>query len=81
MNTNITSYVKQKAIEFGFDSVGVSCAKALDEEAFSLEKWLKENRNGEMKYMENYFDKRINPKLLMEDCKSVISLVYKYFPE
>lgn len=64
----------------GFDFCGISKAQFLNEEAPRLEKWLKEGKHGEMKYMENYFDKRLDPTLLVEGAKSVISLMYNYYP-
>jgi epoxyqueuosine reductase len=73
--------IKSKALAFGFQSCGISKADFLEEEAPHLEKWLKNNFHGEMKYMENYFDKRLDPRLLVEGSKSVISLSYNYFPE
>ncbi|MCX6183403.1 MAG: tRNA epoxyqueuosine(34) reductase QueG [Bacteroidetes bacterium] len=72
--------IKQKAMELGFMACGISKAEFLEEEAPRLEKWLSENRNGEMKYMENYFDKRLDPRILFEGCKSVISVLVNYFP-
>jgi epoxyqueuosine reductase len=62
-------------------SCGVSKAGFLEEEAPRLENWLKKNQNGQMSYMENHFDKRLNPTLLVEDAKSVVSLLLNYFPE
>lgn len=53
----------------------------MEEEAPHFEKWLKENKHGEMKYMENYFDKRMDPRLLVDGAKSVISLMYNYYPD
>ena len=76
-----TQLIKTKASAFGFQSCGISKADFLEEEASHLEKWLKNNHHGEMKYMENYFDKRLDPRLLVEGSKSVISLSYNYFPE
>jgi epoxyqueuosine reductase len=76
-----TQLIKTKAFAFGFQSCGISKADFLEEEASHLEKWLKNNHHGEMKYMENYFDKRLDPRLLVEGSKSVISLSYNYFPE
>lgn len=73
--------IKQKAKKFGFQSCGISKAQFLEEEALPLEQWLKNNFHGEMYYMENYFDKRLDPTLLVEGSKSVISLSYNYFPE
>ena len=72
--------IKNKALELGFMSCGISKSEFLEEEAPRLEKWLKENRHGEMKYMENYFDKRLNPSKLSEGCKSVVSVLLNYFP-
>ena len=72
--------IKEKALKFGFQSCGISKAGFLEEEAPNLENWLKNNFHGEMKYMENHFDKRLNPTLLVEGAKSVISLSYNYFP-
>ena len=72
--------IKQKAKKFGFQSCGISKATFLEEDALPLEKWLKNNYHGEMQYMENYFDKRLDPRLLVEGAKSVISLSYNYFP-
>ena len=77
----ISFLIKQKALELGFMSAGISKADFLEEEAPRLEKWLKENRNGEMKYMENYFDKRLDPRVLFEGCKSVVSVLLNYYPE
>lgn len=62
-------------------SCGVSKAEFLEEEAPRLERWLNENMHGEMSYMENYFDKRLDPRLLVYGAKSVISLTLNYFPE
>lgn len=77
---NLTNLVRQKAGELGFAFCGISKARRLDEEAPRLEKWLKEGRHGKMAYMENHFDKRLDPRLLVEGAKSVISLMINYFP-
>lgn len=76
-----TKFIKTEAKRFGFDFCGISKAEFLSEEAPRLEKWLKENKHGQMKYMENYFDKRLDPGLLVNGAKSVISLLYNYYPE
>ncbi len=73
--------VKTTAKKLGFDFCGISKAEFLEEEAPRLENWLKKNQNGEMAYMENYFDKRLDPTLLVPGAKSVISLLYNYYPE
>lgn len=62
-------------------SCGISKAEFLEQEAPRLENWLKNNRNGEMSYMENHFDKRLDPTLLVDDGKSVISLLLNYYPD
>ncbi len=76
-----SSLIKSKAMAFGFQSCGISKADFLEEEAPRLEQWLNNNFHGEMRYMENHFDKRLDPRLLVEGSKSVISLSYNYFPE
>ena len=61
-------------------SCGISRAVFLEEEAPRLERWLKNNMHGEMGYMENHFDKRLDPTKLVSDSKSVISLLLNYAP-
>jgi epoxyqueuosine reductase len=72
--------IKAEAKRLGFLSCGISKAGFLEEEAPRLESWLNKNHHGEMKYMENHFDKRLNPTLLVDDAKSVISLLLNYYP-
>lgn len=76
-----TSFIKSEAKRLGFLSCGISKAGFLEEEAPRLEKWLNKNHNGQMSYMENHFDKRLNPTLLVDDAKSVVSLLLNYYPE
>ena len=73
--------IKSEAKRLGFSSCGISKAQFLEEEAPRLEKWLNSNMNGEMQYMENNFDKRLDPTKLVEGSKSVISLLFNYYPE
>ena len=61
-------------------SCGISKASFLEKEAPRLEKWLKNNSHGQMSYMENHFDKRLNPTLLVDGAKSVVSLLLNYYP-
>jgi epoxyqueuosine reductase len=75
-----TSIIKQEALRLGFLSCGISKAGFLEEEAPRLENWLNNNMQGQMSYMENHFDKRLNPTLLVDDAKSVISLLLNYYP-
>ena len=72
--------IKTEAKRLGFLSCGISKAEFLEEEAPRLENWLKNNMHGQMQYMENHFDKRLDPTLLVEGSKSVISLLLNYFP-
>ena len=76
-----TSLIKTEAKRLGFLSCGISKAAFLEEEAPRLETWLNKNRHGEMRYMENHFDKRLDPTLLVEGSKSVISLLLNYYPD
>ncbi|GAB4344782.1 MAG: tRNA epoxyqueuosine(34) reductase QueG [Flammeovirgaceae bacterium] len=73
--------IKHKSKELGFEYCGISKADFLEEEAPRLEKWLNQNAHGKMSYMENHFDKRLDPRLLVPNAKSVISLTMNYFPE
>ena len=75
-----TTLIKQESKRLGFDFCGISKAEFLEEESPRLEKWLKEGKQGKMSYMENYFDKRLDPRLLVPNAKSVISLALNYFP-
>ncbi|AWH83973.1 tRNA epoxyqueuosine(34) reductase QueG [Flavobacterium album] len=75
-----SDFIKQEAKRLGFLSCGISKAVFLEEEAPRLEKWLNEGRHGQMQYMENYFDKRLDPTLLVDGAKSVISLLLNYYP-
>ncbi len=76
-----TNIIKAKAKKFGFQNCGISTAAFLEEDAKPFENWLNNNYHGEMSYMANHFDKRLDPRLLVEGSKSVISLSYNYFPE
>ena len=76
-----SALIKSKAQKFGFQNCGISKAGFLEEDARPLENWLQNHYHGQMQYMENYFDKRLDPTLLVEGSKSVISLSYNYFPE
>lgn len=69
---------RQEAQALGFDQVGISRAERLDQEAIRLEQWLNKGHHGQMTWMENHFDKRVDPSLLVPGAKSVISLVYNY---
>lgn len=76
-----TQFIKSEAQRLGFLSCGISKAEFLEEEAPRLENYLNQNFNGQMSYMENHFDKRLDPTLLVDDAKSVVSLLLNYYPE
>lgn len=75
-----SAMIKAEAKRLGFLSCGISRAEFLEEEAPRLEDYLKKNRNGKMAYLENHFDKRLDPTLLVPGSKSVVSLLMNYFP-
>jgi epoxyqueuosine reductase len=73
--------IKTEAMRLGFMACGIAKADFLSDEAPRLEAWLKNNHHGEMTYMENHFDKRLDPRLLVDGAKSVISLTLNYYTE
>jgi epoxyqueuosine reductase len=80
-SNNYKQLIKDKATELGFFYCGFSKADFLEEEAPRLENWLNLNYQGKMSYMANYFDKRLDPRLLVDDAKTVVSLLLNYYPE
>ena len=76
-----TALIKAEAKRLGFLSCGISRAEFLEEEAPRLERWLKNNMQGAMSYMENHFDKRLDPTKLVDGARSVISVLLNYYPE
>lgn len=78
---NRTNVVKRIAEQLGFDLCGISRAEKLENEVVNLEQWLQNGYHGKMKYLENHFEKRVDPTLLVDDAKSVISLLFNYYPE
>ena len=75
-----TKLIKSIATELGFEHCGISKAIYLDEDAKRLESWLNNSFHGSMKYMENYFDLRVDPCKLVPGAKSVITLLKNYYP-
>ncbi|MDB5250814.1 MAG: hypothetical protein JWQ40_5208 [Segetibacter sp.] len=80
MKENRTKWIKNKCAELGFEYCGIARAERLDEDARRLEAWLSKGMNGNMQYMENYFDLRTDPARLVPGAKSVITLLINYFP-
>ena len=78
---NLSDNIKAKAKELGFYACGFSKATFLPEDAEQLKKWLQDGKHAEMKYMENHFEKRTDPRKLLDGAKSVISVLFNYYPE
>ena len=78
---SLKKYIQQKAEELGFLAIGFAKAEKLIDEEFRLKDWLSNGYHAEMQYMENHFEKRLDPTLLVESSKTVISLAYNYFPQ
>lgn len=76
-----TTLIKSVAATLGFSFCGISKAEFLKDEAPQLEEWLKRGYQGKMSYLENHFDKRLDPTLLVPGAKSIVSLIYNYYPE
>jgi epoxyqueuosine reductase len=74
-----TQLIKDTAKKLGFQSCGIAKARFLAEEEARLSQWLSQKKQGEMAYMENHFDMRLDPRKLVDGAKSVISLSYNYF--
>ena len=72
--------IQQEALRLGFMSVGFAKADFLEEDAIRLESFLKNNYHGKMSYLENHFDLRVDPRKLVPNAKSVITLLLNYYP-
>ena len=81
MSSSNKIFIQQKAYELGFSYIGFAKAESLDEEARRLETWLSKGYHGQMHYMENYFDLRTDPRKLVPGAKTVVTMMYNYFPE
>ena len=76
----LTQLIKNKTVELGFDACGIALAERLTIEEPRLKEWLEKGYNGQMAYMANHFDKRLDPTLLVEGSKSVIVVLFYYYP-
>lgn len=76
-----TNKIKQKALELGFSAAGISKTDFLEKESKQLKAWLNNGFHGEMHYMENHLEKRVDPRKLVEGAKSVISVLFNYYPK
>jgi epoxyqueuosine reductase len=77
---NYAKWIKEEAKRLGFEFCGIAKAEFLEEEAPKLEAWLNQNYHGKMAYLANHFDKRLDPRILVEGAKTVVSLIYNYYP-
>lgn len=76
-----TQIIKEAAARLGFAFCGISRAGFLEEEANRLDAWLQRGYHGRMSYMENHHDMRLDPTKLVPGARSVVSLVYNYYPK
>ncbi len=77
----LSEIIKSKAMQLGFDACGMARAEYLEEEAWHLKHWLECKMHGDMKYMERYFYKRVDPTNLFKDAKSVIVVLLNYYTD
>lgn len=76
-----TDLIRAEAHRLGFEFVGFARAERLDAEAKRLETWLSKGAHGTMGYMENHFDMRVDPTLLVPGAKTLICLAFNYFTD
>lgn len=81
MRQKNSALIKHLSKLHGFDFCGISEAGFLEDHARKMELWLKQGYQGEMQYLENHFEKRLDPRLLVPGAKTVVSLLYNYYPE
>lgn len=79
--SELTQWLKNRASALGFETCGIANAGFLENESPRLEKWLKARMHGDMTWMENHSEKRLDPTKLVEGAKSVVVLLHNYFPE
>ena len=76
-----SQWIVVEAEQMGFDACGIAQATALETESVHVEQWLKEEREGEMGYLTRNKEKRYDPRLLVEGTKSIVTVLYNYFPK
>ena len=81
MTQSVSQWIIEEAKRMGFDACGIANATALEEESAHVEQWLKDGHEGEMGYLTRNKEKRYDPRLLVEGTKSIITVLYNYFPE
>ena len=78
---SLSHWIVEEAVQLGFDACGVSCATLLKEESAHVERWLEAQHEGEMSYLNRNKEKRYDPRLLVEGTKSIVTVLYNYFPK
>ena len=77
----LSRWIVTEAEKLGFDACGVACATALEEESALMEQWLADEHEGDMGYLTRNKEKRYDPRLLVEGTKSIVTVLYNYFPK
>ena len=76
-----SQWIIAEAQQMGFDACGIAHATALETESAHVEQWLEGEREGEMGYLTRNKEKRYDPRLLVEGTKSIVTVLYNYFPK
>ncbi|VBB48226.1 Epoxyqueuosine reductase [uncultured Paludibacter sp.] len=80
MKKVLTDFIKKQALEIGFDACGVAKAEFLEEDLLFFNSWLKNGFQAEMSYLERNLEKRFNPQIMVEECKSIVVVMLNYYP-
>ena len=75
-----SKWIKEAAVRHGFEACGIARAEFLNDHAPALENWLERGMHGKMSYMERNIDKRLDPRKLVDGAKTVVSLLFNYYP-
>ena len=77
----LSNWIVAEAEKLGFDACGIARAKALEKESAHVEQWLENQHEGEMNYLSRNKEKRYDPRLLVEGTRSIVTVLYNYFPK
>jgi epoxyqueuosine reductase len=79
--TDLSTFIKEQALKLGFDACGIARAEMLNqEECTAYHSWLYDHCHGKMHYMEKNLEKRLNPGLLVKNCRSIVVVALNYSP-
>lgn len=73
------SRIRELALGAGFDDAGTAVAHRLDDDARRLKEWLEQGREGSMQYMQEHFEKRVNPEALVPGTRTVVCCLLSYY--